>query len=100
MTMVMNERTIPAGEFKAKCLAILDEVEAYGDSVIVTKRGRPVARLVPLEANEPEPLDEVQDNIDRETPWPKDWPWPDRRHLFSYIGDVVSPIDVEWEANQ
>jgi prevent-host-death family protein len=39
----------PAGEFKQKCLAILDEVAA-GASYIITKRGKPVARLVPLEA--------------------------------------------------
>ena len=99
MTMVMKERTIPAGEFKAKCLAILDEVQAYGETVVVTKRGRPVARLVPLEEPAGEAA-EPEDNIDRDTPWPKDWPWPDRRHLFRYIGDVITPIDVEWEANQ
>ena len=39
-------RTIPAGEFKAKCLALLDEVAASGDEIVVTKRGRVVARLV------------------------------------------------------
>lgn len=38
-------RTIPAGEFKAKCLAIMDEVNATGEPVIVTKRGKPVARV-------------------------------------------------------
>jgi prevent-host-death family protein len=38
----------PAGEFKQKCLAILDEV-ASGATYIITKRGKPVARLVPLE---------------------------------------------------
>jgi len=42
-------RTMPAGEFKAKCLAVMDEVQASGEPVIVTKRGRPVARLMPLE---------------------------------------------------
>ncbi len=38
---------IPAGQFKAKCLQIMDEVEASGESVTITKHGRPVARLVP-----------------------------------------------------
>ena len=42
------QRTIPAGEFKAKCLALLDEVAAGGEELIVTKRGKPVARVVPL----------------------------------------------------
>lgn len=44
-----RERSLPAGEFKAKCLALLDEVEARGSSIVITKRGRPVARVVPLE---------------------------------------------------
>jgi len=40
-------RTIAAGEFKAKCLAILDEVNESGEAIIVTKRGKPVARVSP-----------------------------------------------------
>ena len=40
-------RTFKAGEFKAKCLAILDEVAATGETVEITKRGRVVARLGP-----------------------------------------------------
>jgi prevent-host-death family protein len=40
---------MPAGEFKAKCLAVMDEVQASGEPVVLTKRGKPVARLVPLE---------------------------------------------------
>lgn len=46
--MVMT-REIPAGKFKAQCLALLDEVAEEGHEIIVTKRGRPVARVVPLE---------------------------------------------------
>jgi prevent-host-death family protein len=42
-------REIPASRFKAQCLALLDEVAATGDELIVTKRGKPVARLAPLE---------------------------------------------------
>ncbi len=45
----MNERRIKASEFKARCLALLDEVARSRTSVVVTKRGRPVARLVPLD---------------------------------------------------
>ena len=41
-------RTIPAGEFKAKCLALMDEVQAGGEPIIVTKRGKPVVRITPL----------------------------------------------------
>lgn len=39
-------RTIPAGQFKARCLKIMDEVHATREPVIITKKGRPVARLV------------------------------------------------------
>jgi prevent-host-death family protein len=43
------ERSIMASRFKAECLAILDQVERMRISVTVTKHGRPVARLVPLD---------------------------------------------------
>jgi prevent-host-death family protein len=56
MTMVMLDqgkgytmRTMPAGEFKAKCLALMDQVQASGEDVLITKRGKPVARLAPIE---------------------------------------------------
>lgn len=45
----MTERLIKASEFKARCLAILDEVAQSRTSVVVTKHGKPVARLAPLE---------------------------------------------------
>jgi prevent-host-death family protein len=41
-------RTIPATRFKAECLQLLDEVADSGETIIVTKRGKPVARLLPL----------------------------------------------------
>ena len=46
----METRTISAAEFKAKCLGIMDEVAASHQPVIITKRGKPVARLLPIEA--------------------------------------------------
>ena len=39
-------RTMAAGEFKAKCLAVMNEVAATGEPVLVTKRGKPVARVL------------------------------------------------------
>ncbi|HEV3310315.1 MAG TPA: type II toxin-antitoxin system Phd/YefM family antitoxin [Chloroflexota bacterium] len=44
-----KEPIIPAGEFKQHCLALLDQVSETGVSLLVTKRGRPVARVVPVE---------------------------------------------------
>jgi prevent-host-death family protein len=48
MTIVMST-TIAAGQFKAKCLALLDEVQQTRKEYVITKRGKPVARLVPAE---------------------------------------------------
>jgi prevent-host-death family protein len=45
----MKTKTIPAGTFKARCLAIMDEVQAKREAVVITKRGKPVAKLVPVE---------------------------------------------------
>jgi prevent-host-death family protein len=45
-------RHLSATEFKAKCLAILDEVARTGESVVIRKRGRPVAQLVPATGDE------------------------------------------------
>lgn len=45
----MEEQTIMASRFKERCLALLDLVATTKVSVVVTKHGRPVARLVPLE---------------------------------------------------
>ena len=40
-------RTIKASEFKAKCLALLDEVERTGETLVITKKGKPVAQVTP-----------------------------------------------------
>ncbi|HVN20002.1 MAG TPA: type II toxin-antitoxin system Phd/YefM family antitoxin [Dongiaceae bacterium] len=53
MTMII--KTIPAGQFKARCLAIMDEVQAKRQAVVITKRGKPVAKLVPVE----QPKDDI-----------------------------------------
>jgi len=51
-------RTMAAGKFKATCLAVMDEVQTKREPVLVTKNGKPVAKLVPLELPEGEdPLD-------------------------------------------
>ena len=73
-------RTMKASEFKAKCLKLMDEVAQTGDEIIITKNGQPVAKLAPYR--------------DR----PKSWFGRDRDKL-RILGDIVSPIDVEWEAD-
>jgi prevent-host-death family protein len=43
-------KILAASRFKAQCLGLLDEVAATGESLVITKRGRPVARIAPIEA--------------------------------------------------
>jgi prevent-host-death family protein len=73
-------RTIPAGQFKAQCLALMDEVEKTREPIVVTKRGKPVAKLVPAE--------------------------PEKDDLFGFWkgdvkinGDIVAPVfdEDEWD---
>ena len=72
-------RTITASEFKAKCLKIMDEVAETGDGVVITKRGKPVAELVQAR--------ELRKPI-----------FGALRGSVLYEGDIISPIDVEWDA--
>jgi prevent-host-death family protein len=41
-------KQMPAGEFKARCLSVMDDVNATGEPVLITKRGMPVAKIVPV----------------------------------------------------
>ena len=84
MSMVTkeNEITVPAGQFKARCLSLIDQVNQTHQVITITKRGKPVARLVPLEVEKP-------------------------RRLFGSFaghvveeGDIVSPTGEAWEAER
>ena len=72
-------RTIKASEFKAKCLKLMDEVAETGEEIVITKNGKPVAKLIAHR----EPF--------------KSWFGRDR-DIIKITGDIISPIDVEWEA--
>ena len=74
--MTMKKRTMPAGRFKAECLAVLDEVAATGETVVVTKRGRPVAQVVAVA-----PPRGLAGSIRRQR-------------------DLVSPIGAAWDAER
>jgi prevent-host-death family protein len=45
-------KTMAAGAFKAKCLAVMDEVQSRRVTIVITKRGKPVAKLVPVKAGD------------------------------------------------
>ncbi len=73
--------TMPAGEFKAKCLAIMDSVAETGGQVIITKFGHPVAALVPCASDSEAPelwgscRGEIIVNTDLTTPTDADPDW-------------------------
>jgi prevent-host-death family protein len=56
MVEVFGMRTMAAGKFKATCLAVMDEVQAKREPVVITKNGKPVAKLVPIVEGERDPL--------------------------------------------
>jgi prevent-host-death family protein len=73
---------ISAAKFKAQCLKLMDQVNAHHEEVVITKHGKPVAKLIPFT---PEPT----------------------RSLFGYMkssvkihGDIIKPIEDEWDAER
>jgi prevent-host-death family protein len=84
MSLVMKGggKVIAAGQFKARCLSLIDQVSQTHQVITITKRGKPVARLVPLEEEKP------------------------RRLYGSFAGhvveegDIVSPTGEAWEAER
>ena len=72
---------MPAGQFKAQCLAVMDHVLQSGEPVLITKHGKPVAKLVPAEKQADD--------------------------LFGYmagkvkiVGDIVADMSDLWEVNR
>lgn len=55
-TAVPPARTVGAGEFKATCLELMDEVKERHVEVVITKRGTPVAKLAPVDTTPPSPF--------------------------------------------
>jgi len=76
--MSTQPKSIPAGEFKARCLALLDKVARTRQPLIVTKRGKPVAKVVPTETHAPRKL----------------------LGSVKFHGNIVDPILDEWEIEQ
>lgn len=58
----MTAKTIGAAQFKERCLAILDEVGPEG--IVVTKHGKPVAKLIPIQADSAGLIGSLKDEIE------------------------------------
>jgi len=71
-------KTIAATTFKAKCLSLLDEVSRSHEELIITKRGKPVARLIA-----------ASNKHDK----------PNLRGSVLAEKDLISPLDEVWEAS-
>ena len=72
-------KTMAAGSFKVHCLAVMDEVQSKREAVLITKRGKPVAKLVPIEKEKDDIFGFMKGKI-------------------TIHGDIVSPIisPEEW----
>lgn len=71
--------TISAADFKAHCLSLMDEVKAKRQTVIITKYGAPVAKLVPVDVEAPSLFGWLKGTV-------------------TEVGDVISPIEAAWDA--
>ena len=73
-------KTMPAGQFKTHCLAVIDEVNARHETVVITKHGKPMAQLIPIQQDDDEIFDSMKDRI-------------------KILGDIVEPAIPleEWE---
>jgi prevent-host-death family protein len=74
-----GSRTVSASEFKATCLALMDEVEREGTEITITKHRKPVARIVPAS---------------------KPFPFIGRTSGFMSVAsdaDLIAPLDPDWE---
>lgn len=76
----MTMKRIAAGEFKAKCLALMEDVRSTRQPIVITKRGKPVAKLVPVENGKKDD-------------------WMGRLNgVIKIVGDIESPIPG-WESS-
>ncbi len=73
------EKTIAAGQFKAQCLQLMDDVYEKHLTLIITKHGAPIAKLVPI--------DERPVSL-----------YGALRGTVKIIEDITAPIDEKWDA--
>lgn len=74
-------QTIKASVFKAKCLAILDQVNQSGEEVIITKNGKPVSRLLPFRTQSKSLFGL-------------------HRGVVSSSDELIEPLDITWDAEK
>ncbi len=75
-------KSVPITEFKTHCLRLVDEVAKTGVGFVITKRGKAQAQICPAP-----PLHD-----------PNDYAPGKGAHAAWIVGDILAPLDVEWEA--
>lgn len=75
----MPEKYMAAGQFKTHCLSLMDQVAQTHCEVVITKHGRPIAKLVPYQQIPPEIYGKL-------------------RHSAKILEDIVAPLDEAWDA--
>jgi len=73
--------SIPAGQFKAQCLKLMDDVQEQHREIVITKRGKPVAKLVPFEDKRPDIFGYMKGTV-------------------QILGDIVGPTGEIWDADR
>jgi prevent-host-death family protein len=73
--------SVQAGHFKAKCLQLMDEVNEKHINIIITKHGKPVAKLIPIEVTPNEFFGCLKDTV-------------------KIKKDIISPINVSWDVEE
>jgi len=74
--------SVGAAEFKARCLELMDHVRETGTELLITKRGRPVAKLVPFKAGK------------------KSGIWGSMKGTVLKYERPFDPIDGDWDINR
>jgi prevent-host-death family protein len=74
---------IPAGQFKARCLKLMDAVNRTGEEIVITKRGKPVAKLV--RAGKPKRPKAIFGCM---------------AGTAKILGDIIAPIGEVWDAER
>ena len=74
-------KQMPAGAFEAHCLAVMKRIQATGEPLVVTRRGAPVVKVVPVESTQGDIFGFMEGRV-------------------KIVGDIESPIPVEWEVTK
>ena len=76
-----TQKTVPATEFKAHCLALLEQVRKTRQALLVTRHGKPVVEISPYVPKDRGRVNPLKGSI-------------------AYQGDLISPIDEDWDSSR